>query len=149
MNEILSQISDLSNPIALAIGIILIYQMWRLKNPICLIVMLLLVIYEARNLQSWVSITFYSNQLIRPNGLLVWSILGRVVEVSGKIIVALWFADRIKLKGFMRYFLTSEEMRDTPRQLAAGDMPKEFWVDNAYTQSTKALRDNIKEEFLK
>jgi hypothetical protein len=145
VNQVLAYISGILTPIAFGLGAGLTIQVWRLKNPICLVFALLLLSYQTRNLISAVTLPIFNEGLVRPTGLLIWSNIGRVIEISGTSIGILYFAGKIQLAGLMNHVLEPEELHATPRAPVSGDLPPDFWRRTF----GEVIRENIKDDFLK
>lgn len=145
MNAAMIYLSSLLNPIAFALGAGLTVQVWRMKNPVCLVFALLLLSYQTRNLITAITIPTYSSGLVRPLGLLVWSNIGRMVEIFGTSVAMLYFAGKIQLLAVMAYLLTDEELHAAPRPLASGELPPDFWQ----REFRAAVRSEVREQFLK
>lgn len=145
MNDAMIYLSGILNPIAFALGAGLTVQVWRMKNPICLVFALLLLSYQTRNLITAIAVPAYSAGLVRPLGLLVWSNIGRVVEICGTSMAILYFAGKVQLSATMKWFLSDEQIHSTPRPLASGELPPSFWRQTF----AEVVRENIKDELLK
>lgn len=145
MNQVLSYISGILTPIAFALGAGLTIQVWRLKNPICLVFAFMLFSYQTRNLISTITLPVFSEGLVRPTGLLIWSNIGRLIEICGTTIGMLYFAGKIQLTGLMSRVLEPEELHATPRTPASGELPPEFWRRTF----GEVIRENIKDDYLK
>lgn len=141
MNESLVYISGVLNPVAFALGAVLTIQVWRIKNPICLVFALLLLSYQTRNLITAITVPAYSVGLVRPTGLLIWSNVGRLIEACGTLTAILYFAGKAQLDTMMNYFLTSEELDATPRAPVSGELPPDWWQQ----EIRQAVRDVLKE----
>lgn len=100
MNEWLAYILVILNPIAFILGFILTMQVWALRrngkpNPVCMVIAGVLFAYQARNLITAIAVWYYSIGLVRPTGLLVWSLAGRIIEMTGSTLGLLYFAGKV------------------------------------------------------
>lgn len=145
MNDVMIYLSGILNPVAFALGAGLTMQVWRMKNPICLVFALLLFSYQTRNLITAIAVPAYSAGLVRPTGLLIWSNIGRVIEICGTSVAILYFAGKAQLIFVMRWFLSEGQIHSTPRSLVSGELPPSFWRQTF----AEVVRENIKDEFLK
>lgn len=100
MNESLSYILTILSPIAFVLGAILTAQVWVLRkngkyNPVCAAVAFVLLGYQTRNFITVIAVHWYSIGLQRPTGLLVWSLVGRLIEIVAVALASLYFAGKI------------------------------------------------------
>lgn len=136
MNTALANISDSLGSIAFGMGALVVYTTWRRKNP-C---------YQTRNIIGSISVWFTGAALIRPSGLLITTIVGRMIEITGSTIGWLYLSGKLEFQGLVGLFLSSQEMAQP--EIMAGDMPPSFWQKSHHDESVKAIRENIKAEYL-
>lgn len=143
MNTFLANISDFLGSVAFIMGALTVYACWRRKNPVLFIFAFMLSCYQARNLIGSLSVLATGSALVRPSKLLVSTMAGRLIEITGSTVGWLYFSNKLQFQRFIGVFLSSDEMARTAP--TAGDLPPEYWV-GAFT---KVVRDNIKDDYLK
>lgn len=152
MNIWLAHIADALGPIAFLLGVALIIQLWRLKNEAFMVVALMLITYQIKNLANSISVWQYGAGLVRPTGLLVISIVARVVEIAGGLIGVLYYSG--KLSNLMSSLARTcfGEAQEIPPTLTTGEVPATTWepilLRTSIDGSTQAIRRNIKPEYL-
>lgn len=145
MNTWLANISDALGPIAFLLGVALIVQLWRLKNEAFMVVALVLTTYQVKNFANSVSVWQYGSGLVRPNGLLVSSIITRVVEIAGNFVGVLYYSGKLSVPMANLAHVFFGKPQDVPAPITTGEVPASDWEPILLKTSMEGSKDAIKE----